>query len=182
MSCSLTRSRCRALLLALILTACTSQAPVEVVEVNTLSEPTRLEPQPVKDWLRWQETVSTMESSQLTTSLEAMAKPGNVNQMYYYALLNQQSDSYESWVIARDIFRQLHEKHALTPEQRRLASLLERYNQNRINGFHSHDDMQQQYDKIQREMTDLKAQNQALREKIQAITDLESTMSTRSEN
>ena len=93
--------------LALALAGCTSQAPADAITpvppVVTVKVP------PVQRWLRWQETVSTMSAEQLGTVLEAMADPGNNNQLFYYGLLRQQADAYDDWVAARDIFRKLQE-------------------------------------------------------------------------
>lgn len=164
-----------------LLSACTTPAPVEIVEVHTEVPAKASKPPPVLKWLRWQETVSTMTASQLVTVLEGMAQPGNANQWFYYGLLNQQSETYDGWVIARDIFRRLHEDEALTDRQRQLAGLLEMYNQSRINSIHGQEELKKRNDELQLQLEQLREQNLLLQQKIQAITELESTISTRSE-
>lgn len=169
-------------ILVMVVTGCAHEVPKEIIYVQP--PPAAVEapkPLPVRKWLRWQDTVATMSPSQLDTVLEGMAPPGNTHQLFYYGLLNQQAESYESWVIARDIFRELQQKDELTREQRRLASLLERYNQSRINWFQSREQVMQQYQESEQLVIELQEQNLLLEQKIQAITDLEETISTRSE-
>ncbi len=178
MSTSLVRSLTLAAALAALMTGCVSTPPPEIITVET---PVKTPAPPVQRWLRWSETVSTMSPSQLTDTLEGMAEPGNANQFFYYGLLNQQSDNYDGWVAARDIFRELQENEALTRNQRRLAGLLERFNQSRINWFHSRDELRIEYETLEQQSTALQEQNTLLEQKIQAITDVEATISTRKE-
>ena len=179
MSGSLTRWRLLAAALGLVLAGCTGQPPVAI----PAPQPSvKIAPPAVQKWLRWQESVSTMTDAQLATALEGMAAPGNANQRFYYALLQQQANDYDSWVSARDTLRQLRQDEALAPGQRQLAGILERYNQSRINWFHSRDELRQQYEVLRQQVTELQEQNSLLEKKIQAITDLEATISTRKEH
>lgn len=167
------------LLACLALAACTTPAPVIIAPVETAAKSPLI--LPVQRWLRWQEAVSTMSAEQLSTALEGTAEPNNPNQLFYYGLLRQQSDAYDSWVRARDIFRQLTANEDLSSGQRRLAALLERYNQSRINWYQSRDELRLQYEELEVKVANLQAQNQLLTQKIKAITDLEATISTRME-
>jgi len=175
---SLTRLPLAAAALVLGLGGCATPAPVEVVHVPP---PVKVAPPPLQKWLRWQESVATMSDAQLNSALEGMATPGNADQQFYHGVLRQQSNDYDNWVMARDIFRQLKEDEALTPSQRQLAGILERYNQSRINWFHSRDELKQQYEALQQQVSELQEKNRLLEQKIQAITDLEATISTRKE-
>jgi hypothetical protein len=157
--------------LLVLLAGCASQAPVDVVAGPS---PAQVAPLPVQQWLEWQDSVSKLSAPQLATALETAANTGEPNEIFYFGLLRQQADDYQSWVAARDIFRQLQQDEALTPAQRQLSGILERYNQSRINWFHSRDELRQRYEALQQ-------QNRLLEQKIQAITDLEATMSTRKE-
>jgi hypothetical protein len=87
--------------------------------------------------------------------------------LFHYGLLKQQTDVFPHWAEARDIFRQLGADDGLAWEQRRLATILERYNQSRINWY-------EQYKTLEDE-------NLLLEKKIEAITELETTISTRKE-
>ncbi len=118
MSRSLIRLLALSALLGVFLAGCVTAPPVEIIKE---APPVKTPTPPVQRWLRWQESVSTMSPSQLTTALEGAADPGNANQLFYYGLLNQQSDAYDGWVAARDIFRQLNQNEALTTPQRQLA-------------------------------------------------------------
>ena len=163
----------------LALAACTtSPAPVIIAPPQPAAKPQTV---PVQRWLRWQDAVSTMSDEQLSSALEGTAEPNNANQSFYYGLLRQQADSYDDWVEARDIFRQLAEEEEITRGQRRLAGLLERYNQSRINWYQSRDELRLQYEQLETEAATLQEQNQLLEQKIKAITDLEATISTRKE-
>ncbi len=164
--------------LLVLLAGCASQAPVDVAAGPA---PAQAAPLPVQQWLEWQDSVSALNAPQLASALETAARSEEANQLFYYGLLRQQADDYQSWVAARDIFRQLQQDQALTPAQRQLAGILERYNQSRINWFHSRDDLRRQYETLQQQASELQEQNSLLQQKIQAITDLEATLKTRKE-
>ena len=163
----------------LALAACTTTAPVIIAPV----EPAAKSPPilPVQRWLRWQDAVATMSAEQLSTAVEGTAEPSNPNQLFYYGLLRQQSDAYDGWVRARDIFRQLTENEQLSRGERRLAALLERYNQSRINWYQSREILRLQHEELEAKVSVLQQQNESLEQKIKAITELEATISTRKE-
>ena len=179
MSSPLTSKILPSVVIVALLGACTTPAPVEVVEVHREVPAKAAKPAPVLKWLQWQETVSTMNATQLSTVLEGMAQPGNANQLFYYGLLNQQSEDYDGWVIARDIFRDLQADDTLTTKQKQLAGILERYNQSRINASYGQDELRKQNEELQQQLADLQEKNRLLEQKIQAITELESTISIR---
>ncbi|MEM8562134.1 MAG: hypothetical protein AAGF57_07850 [Pseudomonadota bacterium] len=122
-----------------------------------------------------------MTEVQLNTALEGSAEPLNANQSFYYGLLRQQTESYEDWVKARDIFRTLAENEQLSVGQRRLANLLERFVQSRINGYQSRAELLSDQESLESELTTTQDQNRLLELKIEAITELEATISTREE-
>ncbi|MEM6583166.1 MAG: hypothetical protein AAF699_17950 [Pseudomonadota bacterium] len=166
---------------AAALAACQNNPPAEnVVVEEAVAKPPQI--LPVQRWLRWQETVATMSDAQLITALETSAEPRNDNQSFYYGLLRQQTDSYQDWVKARDIFRTLAEKDQLSVGQRRLAELLERYNQSRINWYQSRRELRLEYESLEGQLVQLQAENRLLENKIEAITELEATIRTRKED
>jgi len=177
MPSSLTLPFTLGLLLALV--ACASPPPVIIAPAEPTVKPAQA--RPVQRWLRWQDAVATMSTEQLSSALEGTAEPGNANQRFYYALLRQQSDAYEAWVRARDLFRELAENEELSNSQRQLAAMLERYNQSRINWYQSRDELRVQYEQTEAKLDEVKEQNALLEQKIKAITDLEATISTRKE-
>jgi len=121
----------------------------------------------VLNWLQMQQDASAMSIDEVTQRLAESEKPESGDDLFYYGLLNQQLDVFTKWTEARDTFRRLSLDESLTWEQRRLAAILERYNQSRINWY-------EQNRKLEEEKS-------LLDQKIQAITDLETTISTRKE-
>jgi DNA repair exonuclease SbcCD ATPase subunit len=136
---------------------------------------------PVREWLAWQAQLAALESSDIEAQLANLAAPATADQRFYYALLNQETARYDNWVTARDFFRQLHLDNSLQAEQRELAGLMEQYNQKRINWHHRHEQLQQRYRELEDHLRQLQQQNTLLEQQIQAITDLEETISTRRE-
>ena len=112
-----------------------------------------------------------MTIEEVAQRLAAPDEPESTNTKFYMALLNQQLDVFTKWAQARDAFRTLAGDESLSWEQRRLAEILERYNQSRINWY-------EQYNHLE---TQLKRENTVLEQKIEAITELETTISTRKE-
>lgn len=119
------------------------------------------------EWLQLQEDVSAMPVEDIAERLEGAERPESGEALYHFGLLNQQLDVFNRWADARDAFRQLAGDDSLAPELRRLSSILERYNQSRINWY-------EQYKQLEDE-------NALLQQKIEAITELETTISTRKE-
>lgn len=123
--------------------------------------------EPIEAWLKLQEDVSIMTVEEVSDRLTDAERPDGGEPLFYFALLNQQLDVFTKWAEARDAFRELAGEESLTWEQRRLAAILERYNQSRINWY-------EQYKQLEDE-------NALLEQKIEAITELETTISTRKE-
>lgn len=95
-------------------------------------------------------------------------------QLFRYALLNQQLNERTGWVRSRDAYRQLLDTPNLTAELRGISKVLLKYNQSMINWY-------VRYNKVQIELKESEAMQQVLEEKIQAITNLEQSMSSRKE-
>lgn len=167
------------LIAALTLGGCVSSPPVRVeqcVDPNAAAAPSGIE-----RWLAVQAATAGMEIEQVTAELAAMEKPATPDGLFHFALLNQQSQTYNGWTQARDILRQLGQDSDLSEQQRQLASILEEYNQNRINWDQRYGTLQQQYDELRQQADVLEQEKLLLEQKIQAITDLEATISTRKE-
>ena len=101
--------------------------------------------------------------------------------LFYYGLLKQQLQAYESWTEARDAFRALREEDGLTIEQRQLAGILEAYNQRRINWHQQYTELQAQYATMEEALAEAEQEKALLEQKIQALTDLETVISDRKE-
>lgn len=165
-------------LIALTLGGCSQiqpePSPSEVEPVST--NYTQLQ-----DWVRMQNRVSYMPPEEVIAELALLNQPDDPRQLFYYSLLNQQLDIYASWIRARDAQRILQQDNRLTREQQQLAQILERYNQSRINWYQQHRSLLQKYETVQAELIAADQENQLLRDKIQALTELETTISTRRE-
>ncbi|QIB64678.1 hypothetical protein [Kineobactrum salinum] len=164
------------LVLALAVTACLSPvpAPIEPPTPPTPVEVAEASDAPLTHWLDLQAAVSEMSAEQVDTALASMPKTVVADQLFYFGLLHQQSQTYNGWMQARDVFRQLSQDEGLSGQLRQLAGILEAYNQSRINAH-------QRYAQLQQQIDELEQQKQLLDQKIQAITDLEAAMSTRKE-
>ncbi len=164
------------LVLALVVTACVSPtpAPIEPPAPPTPAAVPAVSDSPLSDWLGLQAAVAEMTVEQVNAVLESMPRPEAANHLFYFGLLHQQSATYNGWMQARDVFRQLTQDEGLSEQLRQLAGILESYNQSRINAH-------QRYAQLQQQIDELEQQKQLLDQKIQAITDLEAAMSTRKE-
>jgi len=135
----------------------------------------------VQHWLKLQHEVAAMSLEEITGELAALDKPENAGDLFYHGLLKQQLKSNAAWVQARDAFRALHEDHELTVEQRRLAGILEAYNQNKINWYQRHSDLLVDNTRLQQQLRDTEQDKLLLEQKIRALTELETDISTRKE-
>jgi hypothetical protein len=122
-----------------------------------------------------------MDAEQVVAELVQVGKPGQPDERFYFGLLNQQLKTHASWVQARDTFRALSQSPDINREQRQLATILMRYNQSRINWYAEYRDVQAEHASLQEELEATRKENEALELKIQAITDLETSISTRKE-
>lgn len=175
MSRALISPRCSALLLSILVSACAispGQAPVTPLPPAPIEA--RLISSPLQRWLELQAEVMAMTAEQAAAALASLSRPEAADQLFQFGLLHQASATYNGWMQARDVFRQLCQDEALSPQARQLAGLLEAYNQSRINAH-------QRYAQLQLRIDELELQKHLLEQKIQAITELEATMSIRKE-
>jgi hypothetical protein len=135
----------------------------------------------LQNWLELQREVSAMSIEEVDQQLTELGKPKGTQQLFYFGLLNQQLDAFTKWTQARDVFRQLDEDTSLDEEQRSLAAILERYNQSRINWYLQRRQLLENNETLQAELGASREENKLLEQKIKAITDLETSISTRME-
>lgn len=152
------------------------QTTIETVADATTCTCTRLQ-----NWLELQRKVSAMSNEKVEQQLTSLGEPKGHRQQFYFGLLNQQLDSFTAWPRARDVFRQLAEDTGLAKEQRGLAAILERYNQSRINWYLQHRQLLENNETLKSKLRASLEENKLLEQKIQAITDLETSISTRKE-
>ena len=135
----------------------------------------------LQNWLELQREVSAMSIEEVDQRLAELGEPKGTQQLFYFGLLNQQLDAFTKWTQARDVFRQLDEDTGLDEEQRSLAAILERYNQSRINWYLQRRQLLENNETLQAELGASREENKLLEQKIKAITDLETSISTRLE-
>ena len=144
--------------------------------------------QQLQKWLSLQQDVESMGADQVQLELANSTTLKSPDEVFYFALLNQRLETYGNWTLARDKFRELHSISGLTDPQRQLASILERYNQSRINWYKRHELIEDENrlladenQLLRHQLALAESEKMLLQEKIQAITDLETTISTRRE-
>ena len=175
----------RALLLiafALVsLVGCVSTSPPQPSPEVQTPNPEIADYHALRDWLDLQQAVSVMSEEQVVDELVEVGEPEEPQAWFYVALLNQQLNTYDSWVLARDALQVLIESEGLTGGQRQLADIFMRYNQKRINWYLAYQDASEEHAAVEQQLQEAREQNTVLEQKIQAITDLETTISTRKE-
>jgi len=126
-------------------------------------------------WLRIADLYMELTPTQAQQRLDELGDEEKTTlQWYRYALLNQQLNDRAGWIRARDAFRYVLATESLSQELYGLTKLLLKYNQNMIN-------WDARYSKVKIELKESEAMQQVLEEKIQAITNLEQSMSSRKE-
>jgi len=126
-------------------------------------------------WLRLADLYMELMPAQAQQRLDEIGdEEKTILQWYRYALLNQQLNDRLGWIRARDAFRYVLASENLSQELYGLTKLLLKYNQNMIN-------WDARYNKVKIELKESEAMQQVLEEKIQAITNLEQSMSSRKE-
>lgn len=132
-------------------------------------------------WLALHTEVQNLSSEQAVEKLITVGLPQGEEPLYYYGLLNQQLDSYGGWIQARDAFIELEDTDSLSAGQRQLAGVLRVFNQNRINAQLEINELLEQNTSLTQQLANTEEEKQLLEQKIQALTDLESVISTRKE-
>ena len=161
-----------------VLAGCNTSPPQQVVAKPA---PELVSYYALQQWLKQQQQVTAMHSEEVVAELVKLQKPQGADQLFYFGLLNQQLQTYASWTQARDAFRTLQEEKELTAEQRQLASILQQYNQNRINWYQRQAELLTQHQELREELVQAEQDKLLLEQKIQALTDLEAVISTRKE-
>ena len=167
------------LVAALAVAGCTSSPPPQPVKKT----PPRVitADAGLQSWLKVQAEVAALDIDQLNSALGATTRPDTADGLFYYALLNQRAQTFNAWALARDVLRQLQQDESLSLQQHQLAGMLEAYNQSRLNWSQRYDQLQGEYNAQQQQLLQLEQDNALLEQKIQAITDLEATISERKE-
>ena len=166
------------LLLALAIAGCTVSPPAQVVEKTA---PEIITYSSMQRWLNLQQDVAGLTTEEVVAELVQVNKPEGADQLFYYGLLNQQLMTYGAWAQARDTFRVLREDKELAEVQRQLVTILQEYNQTRINWYQRQSELLNRNAELQQQLREAEQDKLVLQQKIQALTDLEAVISTRKE-
>jgi hypothetical protein len=165
-----------ALAVVLVLLAACSPYPRDVAG-NTRSHGASLSS--VEQWLELERKVAAMSRQDIVARLVRVNRPESVGQLYYYGLLNHHLETYGAWTLARDSFREVLESEQLSTAQRQLVTVLEAYEQARINAYLEREALAEQNQSLRGEAEAARQLNEELEQKLQALTELETDISTR---
>ncbi len=161
-----------------LLSGCASRPPVEASGQHAdsvVSAPS------VTQWLDQLDTVDAMDMPAVRKQLEQIDKTASADQLFMYGALNQRLQDYDAWAVARDAFQNLQENEILPKELRQLAGILRQYNQSRINGHARYRKALDERTELQAGLQQAEAEKIELEQKIRALTELETAISTRQE-
>lgn len=161
------------------LTACATNTPAPAAPVADCD--CEKPYQTIKHWLAMERSTSAMESGTVVAELVKLGRPATAEQRFYFGLLNQQLNTPANWRHARNAFRQTRQDTALAAELRSFAAVLERYNRSRLDQHNARQNQARQQQQLRERLETKASENTLLQEKIQAITELETDMSTRIE-
>lgn len=178
LSLSLPRTLAVSAALFASLSACTTPIQIGIPAPQQTASETTIA---FERWVNLHTQVRAMTSEQAAARIAELGDYEGTGQRYYYGLLHSQLENYPDWIRARDAFANLVSDTGLTPEQRGLADVLRSQNQTRINAFVKQIDLQQRSVELQKQLVTAEAEKTALQQKIQALTDLETSISTRKE-
>lgn len=164
-------------ILLLALSGCVAQ-PEIAVEIPPAPDPQTCTCEHLQKWLELQDQVSNMSAEKVKLQLAGLDEPKGSWQQFYFGLLKQQLDEFVSWTQARDTFRELAADSGLVKEQRDLVTILQRYNQTRINWYMQHRKLLADHETTAAKLDASLEENRLLQQKIQAITDVETSIST----
>ena len=170
------------LLLALIAGCAATPAPTPAPEIREQrQEAPSVETVPVQVWLRLENATTQMSDEEVVAELVKLGKPSDAHEKFYFGLLNHQLDTYSNWRQARNAFREVRRDAEASPGLRQLAGIMERYNRTRVEDYKDRAQLLGKIDSLEDKLEMQQEERQLLEEKIQAITDVETSMSTRKE-
>ncbi|MFV8819465.1 hypothetical protein [Haliea sp. E17] len=135
----------------------------------------------VSNWLQQQQTVSAMSVDEAAAELSRIDKPETPSQIYYFGLLNQQLGTSAGAIRARFAFVSLAKHEDLDRQQRQLIAILEHHNAERISWLESQTELERQRDTAAAQLGEANEQKALLEQKIEALTEVETSISTRKE-
>lgn len=122
-----------------------------------------------------------MSPEAVNAELERIDEPRAPSEVYYFGLLNQQLGTTEGTAQARDAFLSLSEHEELDQKQRQLIRVLERYNAERLAWREAQQELERERDNAAARLNEANEQKALLEQKIEALTEVETSISTRKE-
>ncbi len=177
-----------AVTLLLLVGGCQTLKPAQV-SVEEKVEVVEVQRHKILDlWLQQTQQIMSMNQEQLQQQLKtkSMTKPIKSDDLFRYALLNQQLKDRLGWIRARDSLRLLKKSSEITDELASMVDILLLHNQSMINAdareSRLHEALSQSQNQQQIVVEALQQSHQktlALEKKIAALTSLERSMSIR---
>lgn len=169
------------LLLGALLLGCQATQPPAAPEPIQPRAPDP-ESRMLSDWLREVDSAMDLSAREARARLTAHRDEGSTAAgRFRLAVLYQRIGDWDSWVLARDIMRELRSDESLPPDVRRLTALLEDFSQVHINALQLRIDMGKALDEQTRLNATLQGEVRILEDKIRSLTSLEDSMNQRRE-
>ena len=170
------------LVMGVLLGGCQMLEPMESRLYSVQSQPAVGSGQPevveLDQLVLWLQTAYALMQLSPAQALERISELETRNmsafERFRYAALNQQLNDRTGWIRARDTLRDLSQERGLRDNLKQLASLLQQYSQAMINA-------EARRHQIAHELDDSQVAQQALKQKIEALTNLEQHLSHRKE-
>ena len=122
-----------------------------------------------------------MTAEEAAERIAQLDSPEGEGQRFYYGLLHTRLKSYPDWIRARDAFADVASNASVSEAQRGLADLMRQYNQLRINAYVRQLELESNAVTLRQQLVNAEAEKTLLQQKIQALTELETIISTRKE-
>ena len=168
------------LLVGALLAGCQATPPLPAASAPVQPQPPDPDSVMLSEWLHEADGALQLSARDARAELASrQAESSTPAERYRVALLHQQLGEWNSWVLARDTMRQLRADETLPPDVRRLAGLLEIFNQSRINAHQQRTELRKTLAGQEELLAQRQREVQALEEKIRSLTNLEDSMHKR---
>ena len=170
------------LLVGALLAGCQATPPLPAASAPVQPQPPDPDSVMLSEWLREADSALRLSARDARAQLASrQAEASAPAERYRVALLHQQLGEWNSWALARDTMRALGADETLPPDVRRLAGLLESFNQSRINAQQQRTELRKTLAEQEALVAEKQREVQALEEKIRSLTNLEDSMRQRRE-
>lgn len=170
------------LLAGVLLDGCQAAPPLAPAPAPAMPQAPDPDSVMLSEWVREADSALQLSAREARAQLASVqADSPTPAQRYRVALLHQQLGEWNSWALARDTMRALRADETLPPDVRRLAGLLETFNQSRINAEQQRTELREALAGQEALLVQRHGELRALEEKIRSLTTLEDSMHQRRE-